>query len=230
MQRSIWAVVPAAGVGRRMGAAIPKQYLKLGDKCVLEYTIAQLRGHRAVSGVVVAVAASDDYFCTLSIASQVKRVAGGVERADSVLNALRHLCAQGRENDWAMVHDAVRPCVHADDLDRLVEQCRANQRGAILAAPVRDTMKRAQNNRIAETVARDDLWHALTPQLFPINALRDALLFARAQGISVTDEAQAMEIAGHAPMLVPGRSDNIKITRAEDLELAAFFIRRMENP
>ena len=229
MQHSIWAVVPAAGVGRRMGAGVPKQYLELGDRCVLEHTVSRLRGHHAVCGVIVAVAADDACFSTLSIAAEVERVAGGAERADSVLNALHHLCAQGREDDWATVHDAVRPCVHADDLDRPVEQCRAGDRGAILAAPVRDTMKRARNNRIAATVARDDLWHALTPQLFPIDALRDALLAARAQGISVTDEAQAMELAGHAPTLVPGRSDNIKITRAEDLELAAFFIRRMEH-
>ena len=227
MQGLIWAVVPAAGIGRRMGADVPKQYLKLDAQCVLEHTLARLCGHRAVSGVVVAVAAEDRHFATLPIAADVERVVGGTERADSVLNALDYLCGQGRDDDWAMVHDAVRPCVHGDDLDRLVEYSRAHDRGAILAAPVRDTMKRVDQGRITATVAREDLWHALTPQLFPLHALRAALLAARADGVSVTDEAQAMERAGHAPAVVQGRADNIKITRAEDLELAALFMRRM---
>jgi len=227
MEHSIWAVVPAAGVGRRMGTDVPKQYLALGERCVLEHTIARLRAHRAVCGVVVAVAADDAWFSSLAIADKVERVAGGVERADSVLNALQHLCERGRDGDWAMVHDAVRPCVHADDLNRLVESVRDSGRGAILAMPVRDTMKRVENGQVTATVERDKLWHALTPQLFPVRALRDAWLAARADGVSVTDEAQAMERAGQAPMVVRGRADNIKITRAEDLELAAFFILRM---
>jgi len=211
-----------------MGADVPKQYLKLGDHCVLEHTIARLREHRAVCGVVVAVAADDAYFSTLAIAAEVESVAGGVERADSVINALEYLRESGRDNDWALVHDAVRPCVHADDLDRLVEHSRGNECGAILATPVRDTMKRIDNGRITATVAREDLWHAQTPQLFPVRALHEALLAARADGVSVTAEAQAMERAGQAPAVVLGRSDNIKITHAEDLELAALFTLRMK--
>ena len=229
MQEAIWAVVPAAGVGRRMGADVPKQYLRLGKRCVLEHTISRLRGHQAVRGVVVAVALDDAYFSTLALAAQVERVAGGAERADSVLNAVEYLCERGRGADWAMVHDAVRPCVHPDDLNRLVDHIGSNEHGVILAAPVRDTMKRVENARITMTVARDNLWHALTPQLFPVRALRDALLDARAGGVSVTDEAQAMERVDQAPFVVQGRADNIKITCAEDLELAALFIARMEQ-
>ena len=229
MEYPIWALVPAAGVGRRMGADVPKQYLPLGEGCVLEHTVARLRAHAAVRGVVISVAEDDPYFSTLAIAAQVERVAGGIERSDSVLNALNYVCAQGRGDDWAMVHDAVRPCVHSDDLTRLVEYSRKTGRGAILAAPVRDTMKQVEDGRITKTVERENLWHALTPQLFPVRALRDALRLAVTDGVSVTDEAQAMERVGQAPAVVQGRADNIKITRAEDLELAALFIRQANS-
>ena len=227
MQPSIWAVVPAAGVGRRMGADVPKQYLMLGERCILEHTIVRLRDHRAVCGVVVAVAVDDEHFGTLPIATDVHRVTGGVERADSVLNALQYLIERGCGDDWALVHDAVRPCLHADDVDQLVAYAVSNDSGGFLAMPVRDTMKRVHNGRVTATVEREDLWHALTPQLFPLRALRDALLAARVSGVSVTDEAQAMERAGYAPGVIHGRADNIKITRAEDLELAALFLARM---
>ena len=229
MQRSIWAIVPAAGIGRRMGADVPKQYLKLGERCVLEHTIGRLLSHHAVSGVIVAVATNDKRFAQLSIARQVERVDGGDERADSVLNALNQLCGQGHGDDWAMVHDAVRPCVHGDDLEQLVTHARSHEHGAILATPVRDTMKRVDNGRVTETVARDDLWHALTPQLFPANALRTALLSARRHDVVVTDEAQAMELSGRPPAVLQGRADNIKITRAGDLKLAALYLQQMET-
>ena len=228
MQRSIWAVVPAAGVGRRMGADVPKQYLMLGERCILEHTLVRLRDHRAVCGVVVAVALEDDYFAALTVAADVQRVAGGVERADSVLNALHYLRGRGCEDDWALVHDAVRPCLHSDDIDKLAEHARSNGSGALLAMPVRDTMKRVHNAQVTATVSREDLWHALTPQLFPVGALHDALLAARASGVTVTDEAQAMELAGFVPNVVHGRADNIKITRAQDLELAALLLARMD--
>lgn len=228
MQRSIWAVVPAAGVGRRMGADVPKQYLMLGEVCILQHTIERLREHPAVRAVIVAVAVDDEYFSTLTITDEVECVAGGTERADSVLNALEYLSVRGFDDDWALVHDAVRPCLHWSDIDQLVEHARLNESGALLATPVRDTMKRVHKGRVTATVAREALWHALTPQLFPVRVLRDALLAARAQGVSVTDDAQAMERAGHTPDVVHGRADNIKITRAEDLELAEMFLARTD--
>jgi 2-C-methyl-D-erythritol 4-phosphate cytidylyltransferase len=230
---TIWAVVPAAGWGQRMGALTAKQYLPLGEHCILEHTLMRLHRHRAVSGVVVAVAADDQHFARLDIASRVRQVVGGAQRADSVLCALEWLISQGCDDDWAMVHDAVRPCIHHDDLDRLIEQSRLTtpdgvRHGAILALPVTDTMKRVENHQIRATVARDNLWRALTPQLFGVRELHDALIAARDKRIQVTDEAQAMELAGFAPAVVQGRADNIKITRPEDLQLAALFLQQME--
>lgn len=228
-QRAIWAVVPAAGVGLRMGTDVPKQYLDLGGRCVLEHSLGRLLAHPEVSGAVVAVAADDPYFAKLEFAGDVERVVGGEQRPDSVLNALEHLCSVGRADDWALVHDAVRPCVHTGDLDRLVARSRVDNCGALLAVPVRDTMKRVADGRVCATVPREDLWHALTPQLFPVNALRAALLDARANAIVVTDEAQAMERVGQPPVVVHGRVDNIKITRPDDLELAALFLQQVDQ-
>ena len=212
-----------------MGADVPKQYLDLVGRCVLEHSLGRLLAHPEVSGAVVAVAIDDLYFAKLAFTGDVERVAGGEQRADSVLNALEHLRSVGRGDDWALVHDAVRPCVHASDLDRLVAHARSHCCGAILAVPVRDTMKRVEAGYVSATVSRENLWHALTPQLFPVNALRDALLNARAGGIVVTDEAQAMERVGQPPAVVRGRVDNIKITRPDDLELAALFLQQVEH-
>lgn len=212
-----------------MGTDVPKQYLDLGGRCVLEHSLGRLLAHPEVRGAVVAVAIDDPYFAKLAFAGDVERVAGGQHRADSVLNALEHLCSLGRDDDWALVHDAVRPCVHVNDLDRLVAHARSHCCGALLAVPVRDTMKRVEAGYVSATVSREDLWHALTPQLFPVKALRAALLDARANEIMVTDEAQAMERVGQPPAVVCGRVDNIKITRPGDLELAALFMQQVEQ-
>lgn len=221
---TIWAVVPAAGVGRRMGADVPKQYLRLNGKTVLEHTLGRLLEHSRISGVVVAVATGDRQFAALPVAGQVIRADGGDERADSVLSALDRI--PGAEpDDWVLVHDAVRPCLAASDLDRLIDSVLEANCGGLLASPARDTMKRVDSGRVTSTVPREDLWHALTPQMFPLAALRDALIAARAEGASSTDEAQAMERQGYRPLVVEGRADNIKITRPEDLELAAVLLR-----
>lgn len=230
MSVRIWAVVPAAGVGRRMGAGVPKQYLPLAGRTVIEHTLERLCTHPRVAGVVVALAADDAHFAQLPVATSVRLAPGGLERADSVLAALDAIAHEAGPGDWAIVHDAVRPCLHREDLDRLIADAQAHGEGALLAAPVRDTMKLVVDERVQQTVPRDGLWHALTPQMFPLAALRAALLAARRDGVPITDEAQAMERAGHAPRVVHGRADNIKITRTEDLQLAAFFLTRMECP
>lgn len=226
----IWAVVPAAGVGRRMGADVPKQYLPLAGRTVIEHTLERLLAHPRISAVVVALASDDERFARLPVASAVRIAPGGAQRADSVLGALEALTGEAGPGDWALVHDAVRPCLHPDDLDRLIAGALHDGDGALLASPVRDTMKRVANGRVTQTVARDALWHALTPQLFPLDALRAALLAARRDAVPITDEAQAMERMGCAPRVVHGRADNIKITRAEDLQLADFFLARMGDP
>lgn len=225
----LWAVVPAAGVGRRMRADIPKQYLKLGDRTVLEHSLAALCAIDGLAGIVVAIATGDPYWpglrhrprCPLSVAP------GGEERADSVLNALQVLRDRAADGDWVLVHDAARPCVRVDDLRHLVETLRDDPVGGLLAVPVRDTMKQAADDgRCAATVDRGGLWHALTPQMFRLGALREALVAAHTAGVRVTDDAAAMERAGQRPRLVEGHADNIKITRPEDLALAEFYLRR----
>jgi 2-C-methyl-D-erythritol 4-phosphate cytidylyltransferase len=160
----------------------------------------------------------------------VRTAAGGAERCDSVQNCLAALLADAEAEDWVLVHDAARPCVRRSDIDRLIAAARQHAVGAILALPARDTMKRADAAGCSiETVERAGLWHAQTPQMFRIGPLRAALADAIGRGRRVTDEAQAMELLGLRPLLVPGPMDNIKITRAEDLELAARILAAQER-
>ncbi|WP_312315517.1 2-C-methyl-D-erythritol 4-phosphate cytidylyltransferase [Atlantibacter sp.] len=226
------AVVPAAGIGSRMQSDCPKQYLTIGDHTILEHAVASLLRHPRVGRVIVALSPNDRQFDALPLAhdSRVTRVDGGRERADSVLAGLNI----ATDASWVLVHDAARPCLHPDDLDALLAITAHSHVGGILAAPVRDTMKRGEPGKalIAHTVDRTDLWHALTPQLFPLELLRDCLTRALNDGATITDEASALEHCGYHPELVAGRGDNIKVTRPEDLALAAFYLTRltqMEN-
>ena len=227
---SIWAVIPAAGIGQRMQSDIPKQYLPLAGSTVIENTIHRLLAASQVKGLSISLRNDDQYWNSVNIESNkpVIRAEGGAERCDSVLNAMKALAEYDDfniDNDWVMVHDAVRPCVRLDDLDRLIEQVTSNESGGLLALPVRDTMKRASESQSVQvTVDREGLWHALTPQLFPYRALWEALIKAMEEGVTVTDESSAMEHAGYAPKLVEGHEDNIKITRPNDLRLAELFI------
>lgn len=218
------AIVPAAGVGSRMAADRPKQYLTLAGSTVLEQTLLRLLAHPDLTRIMVATAEHDAWFAQLPLARhpRIVRVKGGRERADSVLNALLQV-----DTDQVLVHDAARPCLHRTDLDAVMAAGLQPQ-GAILASRVRDTMKRGNGEgAITTSVARDELWHALTPQCFKTDTLRQALAEALAAGIPITDEASAMEWAGFHPQLVEGRADNIKITRPEDLALAGFFLQQL---
>lgn len=225
---SIVAVVPAAGVGSRMQADRPKQYLEISGKTILEHTVEKLLTHTSIDKVIVAISDDDPYFPQLSLANnpEVIRVSGGKERADSVLSALDYI-ESNQLAQWALVHDAARPCVDLNDIDNLIKVAITNQLGGILATPVRDTMKRANaQQNIDHTVDREALWHALTPQLFKTQPLRYALSQALDQGVQITDEASAIEWLGEKPALVHGRADNIKITQPEDLALAEFYLTR----
>ncbi|MCB1734322.1 MAG: 2-C-methyl-D-erythritol 4-phosphate cytidylyltransferase [Gammaproteobacteria bacterium] len=223
-----WAVIPAAGVGKRMKSATPKQYLALAGKTVIEHSLSALCSHPLIAGAVVAVTETDPYWKELNPGCDGKplfRAAGGAERCHSVLNALDVLREVADAADWVLVHDAARPCLSRDDLDRLLVEAGAHPVGGILAVPVRDTMKRANASvEIARTENRDGLWHALTPQMFRLGELRSALRDALQVGALVTDDASALERLGKAPRLVEGSASNIKITRPEDLALAEFHL------
>lgn len=225
----VTAVLPAAGIGSRMQADCPKQYLTIGPRSILEYAIDALLRHPRIQRVIVAISLGDQHFEQLPIAAdpRVSVAIGGRQRADSVLAGLQ----LAGEAQWVLVHDAARPCLHADDLARLLAITEHSKVGGILAAPVRDTMKRAEPNlgTISHTIKRQELWHALTPQLFPLALLKHCLQRALDKGVIITDEASALEYCGYHPLLVSGRSDNIKVTWPEDLALAAFYLTQLDN-
>ena len=224
-----WAVVPAAGVGARMGGDTPKQYLPLLGQPIIAHTLSCLCNHERISGVVVVLAAGDRWWpeTPMKYARTLMVATGGEERRDSVLNGLDTLSRRASARDWVLVHDAVRPCLRHEDIDRLMDELGKDEVGGLLATPVKDTMKRSSaNNRVRETISRESLWHAQTPQMFRLGALREALRLTIDEDRDVTDEAQAMELAGARPRLVPGHDDNIKITRREDLELAELLLGR----
>lgn len=219
---AIAAIVPAAGVGARMQADRPKQYLVLHGKTILEHSVARLQAVAGVEQIWLALAADDPYFDATALShSNIIRVKGGEERMHSVLNALNFV--DEHQYPWVLVHDAARPLVRQSDIEQLIQRCLASGEGGILACRVRDTMKRGEL-MVKETVNREHLWHALTPQFFPTGLLKAALQDAISAGVHITDEASAMEWAGHSVLLVEGHSDNIKITQPADLALAAFYL------
>lgn len=219
---SFWVVIPAAGVGARMQADRPKQYLELAGRCILEHTLDCFLGHPGLQGLVVCLAADDPYWPILACASdaRIRSTVGGSERADSVISGLQTLEELGAgEQDWVLVHDAARPNLARGDLELLLGELAADPVGGLLAAPSRDTLKRARpDGRVLETIDRSHIWQAFTPQMFRFGSLRQALRSARQAGVTITDEASAIELAGYAPRLIEGRADNLKITRPEDLD------------
>lgn len=222
-----WALVPAAGSGRRFGGGVPKQYLQAAGKPLIAHALEALLAHPGVEGAVVALAADDPHWpgWTSLHGKPVIACVGGGERADSVLAALQALPAGVVDDALLLVHDAARPNLRADDIGRLIDAATACADGAILAAPVRDTLKRAgAGARIEATQPRDRLWRALTPQAFRRDLLRRALEAAQAAGVAVTDEAMAVERLGLHPALVEGREDNLKVTTPADLALAEFLL------
>jgi 2-C-methyl-D-erythritol 4-phosphate cytidylyltransferase len=224
-----WAVVPAAGQGSRFGSTVPKQYASLLGKPVLGWTLQTLVAESSLAGIVVAIARGDRAWPTLDAArdSRISTCAGGDCREQSVANALAALRGRAADTDWVLVHDAARPCLRHDDLQALFETLDDSDAiGGLLAAPVTDTLKRADGEgRVAETVARETLWRALTPQMFRFGLLQRALALCRERNRRVTDEASAIECLGLRPRLVRGHADNIKVTNPEDAALAEAILR-----
>ena len=225
----VWAIVPAAGSGRRMGGDIPKQYLPLAGKTVIEHTLERLLAVDGIAAILVALNPHDTHFASLSIAAndKIDTVPGGSERSDSVLSALNFLQAKARPRDWVLVHDAVRCCVKSAMINRLLAGLKDDPVGGILGVPVSDTLKQINpEQQIITTLDRQGVWQAQTPQVFRYELLQQALEQARTRGQVVTDEASAMELAGYRPKIISGHRDNIKITHPEDLPMAAAILQQ----
>jgi 2-C-methyl-D-erythritol 4-phosphate cytidylyltransferase len=214
-------LIPAAGVGARMGAGdVPKQYLTLGDRSMLEHSINALLSDGRIDRVFVVVAPTDKRW--QDVAVDEERVeflpVGGASRAESVRNGLIAIAARTGDDDRVLVHDAARPCLTEEQLGRLIDEVGDDGSGGLLAVPLADTLKRGEDGRVGITLERTGLWCAQTPQLFRVASLRAAL--GGTALYPITDEASAMERAGHAPRLVLGGVANLKVTTAEDLVLA----------
>lgn len=219
---AVWAIIPAAGTGLRFGGGVPKQYVEVAGRPLLAHVLDLFLTAPGIAGLVLATAPGDERWRTLVTQSPrpVVSALGGATRAESVLAALAAIEDRVSASDWALVHDAARPCLAPEDLERLLETLSEDPVGGLLATPVVDTLKREDGAaRVAGTAERAGLWRALTPQMFRYGLLRHALADALAHGIEITDESAAMEGAGHSPRLVAGRADNIKVTRPADLVL-----------
>lgn len=213
-----------------MNADRPKQYLELAGKTVIEHTLSRLLEAEVFSAVAVAISEEDPYWSELGIARDkaIITAAGGKERADSVLSGLYAIRDQATDDDWVLVHDAARPCITSTDIHYLIDSLINDEVGGILALPSADTLKNVQGNNIVGTVDRRVMWRALTPQMFRYGSLKAALEQAVGNP-AITDEASALELQGLQPKIVEGRPDNIKITRPEDLALAAFFMAQQSS-
>ena len=226
LPHKLWAIIPAAGSGSRFSKTELKQYQMIGQKTVLEHTVLRLN-QLPLQGYVLAIGSDDDVAQSLPFSNMERAhfCEGGAERVDSVLNALNYLSTIADADDWVFVHDAARPCVTRDCLLKLIGTAIQSNTGAILAIPVRDTLKRVISAQdIQETVDRSELWQAQTPQIAKLGILKKAIEHALEAQALITDEASALEFVGEKVQVVQGRSDNIKITYPDDLELARLIL------
>ena len=218
---SLWCVVPAAGKGLRVGGDLPKQYLTLNGRTVMQCTLDRLC-LLPTEAVIVPVAANDNLATTLAYrdAALIRFVEGGAERADSVLAGLKAIANQAADDDWVLVHDVARPCVRIEDIDLLLGMIAGHPVGGLLANRVRDTMKRGIGDEVAETVPRDDLWHALTPQVFRYGVLRDA------RGAVVSEEDVA-QFAAHVASLLRSPEQRAVLSAAGPIDAQAWSTERL---
>ncbi|MFK8028263.1 MAG: 2-C-methyl-D-erythritol 4-phosphate cytidylyltransferase [Gammaproteobacteria bacterium] len=227
-----WAVIPAAGIGERVGASIPKQYLKIAGKTILEHAIHSFVGNSRITGITIALHPHDVHFETLSIkpsSDKIQVELGGETRAHSVLNVLSSIDLYMNHGDFVLVHDAARPCLTDSDLDKLIDAGIHHEVGAILGSRVSDTIKHVENNNIVSTINRENVWRAYTPQMFKYDILKNALESALKNNVCITDEASAIEYLGHQSCMVEGDARNIKVTTVEDIALAEIFLQKELN-
>jgi len=236
MKPRYWVIIPAAGIGSRMQADRPKQYLQLSDKTVIEHTLNNLLKYPCFNALYVGLSSSDPYWKTLPLSQNenIHTYEGGNERVDTVLNGLRALADKAQPDDWVLVHDVARPCISLKDIEVLVTQLEDHPVGGILGVPVTDTVKKVEGGQvgggqIVETIDRSTLWRAYTPQMFRYQTLLSALEKGLNKGLAITDEASAIEAEGLTPEMVKGSVNNIKITQPGDIELAEFYLSKQEK-
>ncbi|MFK5894343.1 MAG: 2-C-methyl-D-erythritol 4-phosphate cytidylyltransferase [Pseudomonadota bacterium] len=224
-----WAIIPAAGVGKRMQSEKPKQYIQLAGKTILEHTLNIFIQHPLINGIVVSISDGDPYWPEIKqhlqgITNKPILVAnGGKERSDSVLSALHYLHQQIKQDSWVLVHDAARPCLLKSDIDKLIYNLADDKVGGLLGLPINDTLKLSNSNQqVEKTISREYMWRALTPQYFKLLTLIKALELTQDQ--TLTDESSAIELLGLKPTLIEGHHSNIKITHPGDLLQAEIFL------
>ena len=227
----IWAVIPAAGVGKRYNSDIPKQYLSLNGMPVLLHSINKFVKLDEIHEILVALNPDDEFWQKLNFSHpKVKTINGGPERCNSVNSALEELSGRAENGDWILVHDAVRPCISDFDLNKIIEIVHDEDVGGLLACPILDTIKEVGDNLdVLKTIPREGLWSAMTPQIFRYELLRKALNAVLNSGRSVTDEAKAIELIGLTPKIIEGDKTNIKITHPSDMVLAESIINTWLN-
>ena len=229
---SVWTIIPAAGIGRRMESSIPKQHLNITGSTILELTIQRLMQCPEITRIILVLSPDDQHSHQLlqRYGDLLTVVAGGLERSDSVLNGLSAIRSRAQDDDWVVVHDAARPCVRPGDINKLFREIKNHAVGGLLGSPVADTLKRATSDDCVEsTVSRNKLWRAYTPQVFRFGLLYKSMQESKRMGRPITDESSAVELAGYSPLLIEGYSDNIKVTRPQDLQLARLFLKNQQN-
>jgi len=224
---TIWAILPAAGIGRRIGSNTPKQYLPVNGVPIISLTLQRLASVSAIKKIIVVIHPEDNNWKELSleIDKKLECVLGGQERQQSVLNALLALDDEANADDWVLVHDAVRPCVEVSDIEKLIIALRTHNVGGLLGYTLDNTLKQVTGEQeVQTTIDRNNYWNALTPQMFRYGLLKEAMERVEAQGLTITDEAAAMEFMGYRPRMVEGSNLNIKITHESDLVLAGMIL------
>lgn len=223
----VFALVPAAGHGTRIGDPVPKQYLPVAGQPMMYHSIRALAAVSRIERIFVILSPMDRHWANHDwsrVAARLETIpGGGAHRPETVLNALRALDGRVAKDDWILVHDAARPCIETELVEQFLDEMGDDPIGGLLAMPVADTLKRAEDGqRVVETVSRTHLWRAQTPQMFRYDLLRRGL----ERKPDATDESQAVEALGHAPRLVEGENSNVKVTFAEDLEIAEMILLR----
>ena len=226
-------VVPASGIGQRMNSTIPKQYIILENGLtILDQCLNTILSNELISGFIVALDKKDSHFKSSDFAKDPKLISittGGKERFHSVLNALNALDQTAKPNDWVLVHDAVRPCIRKEDINKLIEEVADDKVGGILANRIVDTVKQKNNGGLVSTIDRQKLYIAQTPQMFRYAILKDSIEKAIESNMHITDESEALESLNYSIRIVEGSSSNIKITTQEDIHLANYFLKHHEN-